>query len=548
MGTRRMRVPPWMSSAANSPRPPRPRPISRSCSGPTSTSRWRSHSARPAPAVARFAEWLRQRDVEVGPLQLREIGRGRGGRGLFAAEDIQGGTRILRVPIAKAVLSLEHVFETPGLGDVARKLYVPDEDLWAVFLNHELRRDASPWADYLRVLPTTEELSLPLFYTQQELEQLKGSPNLHFARKRIEAVEKNYARTSTPIFVRHPELFAGPEEYSLDDHKWGMAMVWSRRMEIKVRNPHFEQPTSDGAFPHDKWLPAKVFVPMVDMINMGQPDEINVICRTHASGDYVDCVTDRDVPTGTEILRRYHEYDNLPNSRLFNDFGFAFENNVDEMLPVPMPRVPMVEHFERKQAIMAMFPPQVSQALDKETKERKEITVSWSRKLFEMPGLMAYMRALYMTAKDHTKLPEEIFDAFGNNKPLSVVSERGVVDSLVTLLREQLRQYPTTMEEDEAALDELHRDDALHDFNASTNERVMRTLVYAEKFMLHTHIRYLQEHYEAYAAAKGKRKAKKKSKGKSEQRAETNDDGGDDGEYRTNTAWRFGVTPEHKEL
>ena len=74
------------------------------------------------------------------------------------------------------------------------------------------------------------------------------------------------------------------------------------------------------------WVSARVFVPMVDMINTGTPEEINVICRTHQSGLFVDCVTDRDIPAGTELLRTYHEGKDLSNSQFFVDFGIAFEH------------------------------------------------------------------------------------------------------------------------------------------------------------------------------------------------------------------------------
>ena len=42
-------------------------------------------------------------------------------------------------------------------------------------------------------------------------------------------------------------------------------------------------------------------MPLVDFINTGMPKEINLVCRTESQSLYVDCVTDTDIPAGTEV-------------------------------------------------------------------------------------------------------------------------------------------------------------------------------------------------------------------------------------------------------
>ena len=44
-----------------------------------------------------------------------------------------------------------------------------------------------------------------------------------------------------------------------------------------------------------------MLVPLVDFVNTGYPDEINLVCRTESESLYVDCVTDRDIQPGTEV-------------------------------------------------------------------------------------------------------------------------------------------------------------------------------------------------------------------------------------------------------
>jgi len=88
------------------------------------------------------------------------------------------------------------------------------------------------------------------------------------------------------------------------------------------------------------------------------PKEINLVCRTESQSLYVDCVTDTDIPAGTEVhlagslrehdtenvlthgvylhrcayparlyqlLRSYVDAAGADNARTLLDFGFAFE-------------------------------------------------------------------------------------------------------------------------------------------------------------------------------------------------------------------------------
>ena len=54
----------------------------------------------------------------------------------------------------------------------------------------------------------------------------------------------------------------------------------------------------------EQWYDVEMLVPLVDMVNTGYPDEINLVCRTESESLYVDCVTDRDIAPGTEVRRR----------------------------------------------------------------------------------------------------------------------------------------------------------------------------------------------------------------------------------------------------
>jgi len=111
---------------------------------------------------------------------------------------------VIRVPIYKAALSLEHAFDTPVLGDMARNIGFPDDDLWAVFLSYELQRPDSPWGDYLRVFPKASAMVNPLFFSDDELALLKGSATEQFIRTRKNAIAKNYEKFNAPIFHFSP--------------------------------------------------------------------------------------------------------------------------------------------------------------------------------------------------------------------------------------------------------------------------------------------------------------------------------------------------------
>ncbi len=53
------------------------------------------------------------------------------------------------------------------------------------------------------MLPST--FSTPAYFSTQELEELRGSPNYHYAKQRLATARKAYDGLSSVIFKEYPE-------------------------------------------------------------------------------------------------------------------------------------------------------------------------------------------------------------------------------------------------------------------------------------------------------------------------------------------------------
>ena len=152
--------------------------------------------------------------------------------------------------------------------------------------NHFLFVEKSYWTPYLNTLPTAADTHFPVFWSEEELNELQNSrikPHIIDYRSRI---ERKYEGLSKHIFPQWKDIFT-PSVFSYENYLWATAIMDSR-----------------GIW----WGNGRHLVPLLDLINCNEegPDPKRVhATRLDASGVNAVTLADRDYHTGDQIFENY---------------------------------------------------------------------------------------------------------------------------------------------------------------------------------------------------------------------------------------------------
>lgn len=264
--------------------------------------------------TAPLHDWLSRRGARIGSLAIVEGGAA--GRGICATADIPAGEVVLRVP-QSAMITRDVAPRSP----VGRRLLSADIDVpsghafLAAFLLAERRRQGSPLAPYLDVLPA-EFPTVPLFCPKEALPVLRGS----FAAALIVKRRETLCRDMITLRKAVPEL----RDVSAREYFWARTVVISRVFGIGK---------GDSG--------AEALVPLADMLNHKRPPDIDWT-YDDATAELVMTAT-RDIRAGEEV---FDSYGRKPNGRYFVHYGFALPTGADDEvelylgLPSGEPRSP----------------------------------------------------------------------------------------------------------------------------------------------------------------------------------------------------------------
>jgi SET domain-containing protein 6 len=136
-----------------------------------------------------------------------------------------------------------------------------------VIIYEYLRRDASPWYHYFKVLPTTFDTLM--FWNPIELAELQGSAVIGKIGK-AEA-EEGWQTTIIPLMKAHPALFRADEDgadsiFVQLAHMAG-SLIMAYAFDLGKTDDTEEEADDDGFVEDDEGDPAKGMVPFADMLN-----------------------------------------------------------------------------------------------------------------------------------------------------------------------------------------------------------------------------------------------------------------------------------------
>ncbi|XP_065182697.1 actin-histidine N-methyltransferase-like [Sycon ciliatum] len=425
------------------------------------------------------------------------------GWGIRATTDLNAGTVLTSTPLT-AVLSLEHAYLFPDFEPIieGRLNGLGDTDLTALFLaflhlhySHQENvssgdsvasttlHNVDPlldWSGYLNSLP--RDVGLPVQYTDDLFEDMRGSALVGLCQRRNKAVTKSYRYIQKTLSAEHPGAMAGLSEALF---RWGLAIVWSRTHRVRARDPK------------GQWQVAAVLVPLADIFNMADSEErANVECATNDDSTHFNCSLTQPTKAGEQLFVLYSSPAHRHNGRLLMDYGFSLRRNPWNQLTFILPTdVPQhVSDYTQKQSIWKSMEPWGTGVTNIKPLSDDEIV---SFELLAIGRLFNLNKDTVQSVQDMK--PRDRYASL--LKPAaSPAVENAAVRWAKKLLEKARRDYRTTLVEDEHLLDSPH---------ISASKRNVIILRAGEKEIIDRLLQAL-EHYQQVLAAKKKKRAKKR--------------------------------------
>mmetsp|Transcript_1430 Transcript_1430/g.2026 ORF Transcript_1430/g.2026 Transcript_1430/m.2026 type:complete len:503 (-) Transcript_1430:138-1646(-) len=234
------------------------------------------------------------------------------GSGVVAKRTLKRHEPFIRIP-RKLMITSTQASQSP-LGQVMMK----DEAfgtmpnlMLAVHLMFESLNPDSFYRPYLDVLP--RQLPLPLFFTSEELKELKGSSTYYDALKIQKQTLRQYVLTTKILDARATSTLKLPP-FTFRDFAWAVGVVMTRQNRIPAKS--------------DKKKHVLALIPGWDFCNFRSGE-----LTTHFNDD-IDCsesFTMNDVKTGSQVFIYYGK---RPNSKLLLFNGFVPDDNKEDFVEV----------------------------------------------------------------------------------------------------------------------------------------------------------------------------------------------------------------------
>jgi histone-lysine N-methyltransferase SETD3 len=329
-----------------------------------------------------------------------------GSREAYACAPLRKGALVLHLP--RSLLMTTEVAKASRLGK-RLATYNPDASYYGYLaaLLLDTRHHGGFWAPYVAVLPSAFP-EHPLFFSEKELEWLKGSYALRVVRRHKSWLEREYQHLSACL----PD----GEHYSPEEHAWALVNVLTRTYGVRI----------DGEKSH-------AMIPLADMPNHAfRP---NALWEPESSRGFFH-IAARDIESGAPLTIRYWKE---CNTLTFAIYGFCLETNPYNVAEIHLPSLPP-DHPNFEAA-------------------REMGTVREGMRVFKVPAdvddkrtqtLFAYLRLSIPAEPSVAEMEREKYGILLDS-PLHQ-SERAAADVLASACRRRLQQFDTCIEEDQEIL------------------------------------------------------------------------------------------------
>lgn len=236
------------------------------------------------------------------------------GFGVFVGEtSINKGDVVMSIPFDICISyqtainhkPLQIIFdENPSLLDY------PDEILSIAILyakvheNEEMVSEICPWSLHVKTFPKT--FNTPLYWSDDELEQLKPCTIYHLVKMMNRQILSDWEAIQKPLSLRYSHLL-GSVDFEL--YKWSLSVIYSRAVGIE-RNGEY----------------IRCVPPLLDMANHYHDgaESTDETINFDSRNDSVQLISNSIVDASNQIYAYYGPY---CNAKLLYNYGFVVHNN-----------------------------------------------------------------------------------------------------------------------------------------------------------------------------------------------------------------------------
>ncbi|XP_046360265.1 N-lysine methyltransferase setd6-like [Haliotis cracherodii] len=245
--------------------------------------------------------------------------------GMVAVADIEKGETLFVIP-RKMLL-------TPSTCGIAKLLEEGSAELqsssgWIpllITLMYEYNNPQSRWRTYLDVCPDFKELTLPMFWTQSEREELlKGTGVIEAVDRDLVNITHDFKKLVQPFIQKHKDVF-GPLYDDIEFYKKIVAFVMAYSFTEPVKMDGEEEDEADTV------TSPPMMVPLADILNHVAKNNANL----EFEKDCLKMVAISDIKKGEEIFNTYGQ---VANWHLLHMYGFAepHPNNHYDTVDIPL--------------------------------------------------------------------------------------------------------------------------------------------------------------------------------------------------------------------
>lgn len=365
-----------------------------------------------------FMKWLHDGGAVLNKIKVRYHSADY--RSVHARVRLRRHELLLQVP-KHLIITLETAKQTPigaKIEATKPKLLSPKHCMMTACILQEMHDAESKWKPFIDMLPQSTA-NFPIFFTQEELSWLEGSPFLAHVKNKIKDIACDYMG----IVEKVPEF----SRFALQEFSHVRMLVSSRIFATYQDGAHTDS-----------------LVPLADMFNYGPP-QVAWEYREDSKAFFVESV--ESVARGTEL---YEAYGCKCNSRYFLNYGFVLENNDRNEIPIKLDLNMDDPLYSVKAKLM-------------DNKPRKIIRLPVELNTQSVDDFFAYLRLieyegnpmnLYKFAfKSSHKAYSYSYDFYEffnmpHVPPISAKNEAAVLHRVVDMCTELLGKYPSTYEED----------------------------------------------------------------------------------------------------
>ncbi|EME28868.1 ribulose-1,5-bisphosphate carboxylase/oxygenase small subunit N-methyltransferase I [Galdieria sulphuraria] len=406
--------------------------------------------------ISAFYDWLKENGVYLSEkaswthaphrLVIAEETKDEGeysGRGLLSSRSVNLGEKVLEIP-EKLMFTRKLALETFPTSIIAS---IEDEyvSIGLLLLYEKAKGFDSFFKPYLDILPTLDELNPLFLWSNKDLDLLQGSPTLSACEQLRDKLLREYTYLGKNIIPQIPNFASKPIDFK--QFQWAFGILFSRAI----------------CFPSSKRI---ALVPYADLLNHSP------FCSA-----FID---EEKIPFGNGVTeavvyvdRLYEPYEQVyvsygprSNQELLLLYGFSLERNpfdcveitigLDKTDPLYLEKCRMLESYGKSP--LQSFP------------------LYMDRYPVEMAEFLRFC-----CIDTETDLQAD----FGTI--VSASNEESALDKLLNYIVDQLRKYPTSLEDDEKII----RDRAMFQ-TLEKNQRMAIRQRLGEKRILHATWRNLQ--------------------------------------------------------